>query len=396
MVEVSAEARSINSEIVRHRRHIHNFPEIGLETPRTAEYIAGELRQMGIEVTTGVGGHGAVGLIRGTSAGKCIGLRADMDALPIQEETGLPFASSRPGMMHACGHDSHVAMLLGAAKILSRHRDRLRGSVKLVFQPGEEGPGGAKAMIDDGVLENPRVDAIVALHGGGTWDHVATGQIGVCSGPMMACLDRIDLVFKGQAAHGAAPFRGIDAVMISAQALSTLQTVVSREIRPWEPVVVTIGKIRGGTGYNILAGDVTVEGTVRTMRQDLREVLARRIGEIATGVARSMRGDCDYKYTYGYPPLSNDTEFTSKFAGWVEEEMGEDRVVPITTPTMGGDDFAYFLQEVPGTYFFLKTINPAKGLVYSQHNSRFDIDEDVLWVGTAAMVTASMKFLGHR
>ena len=141
MVEVSAEARSINSEIVRHRRHIHNFPEIGLETPRTAEYIAGELRQMGIEVTTGVGGHGAVGLIRGTSAGKCIGLRADMDALPIQEETGLPFASSRPGMMHACGHDSHVAMLLGAAKILSRHRDRLRGSVKLVFQPGEEGPG---------------------------------------------------------------------------------------------------------------------------------------------------------------------------------------------------------------------------------------------------------------
>ena len=387
------EAKALHGQIVAWRRHLHQCPEPGLETPATAAFVADELRKLGLDVKTGVGGHGVTALLRGKRPGKTLGIRADIDGLLIKEDTGLPFASRNEGRMHACGHDAHTAMALGAATLLARHRDRLKGNVKFIFQPAEEGPGGALPMIKDGALKNPKVDAIIGLHCGRIWKPGVPGEVCVCSrGAMMACLDRIDVKIKGKGGHGAAPHETVDAISIAAHAVSALQTVISREIKPLDPAVITIGKIAGGSAYNIIAGEVVLEGTVRAFKQELREFMAKRIAEILKGVAKSMRGTCEVKYRFGYPPLSNDPAFTAAFAKIAAKIVGPKHVHEVAEPVMGAEDMAYFLNEVPGTYFFLPSCSEKAGQTFPHHHPKFDIDEGVLWLGSALFAATATEW----
>lgn len=396
MFHLKEEAKALQGQLVEWRRYLHRHPEVSQEVPETAAYVAGQLKDMGLEVRTGVGGHGVVAVLKGDRPGKTIGIRADMDALNIKEETGLPFSSKKEGMMHACGHDGHMAMALGTAQLLSQHKNELAGAVKFIFQPAEEGPGGAEPMIKDGALENPKVDAIIGLHLGVIWEELSPGQVGVCYGSMMASLDRIDVKIKGKGGHGAMPHVTVDAISIASQVVTTLQTIVSREVKPVQPAVVTIGKFHGGTAYNVITDLVELEGTVRCLTPELRQNLAKRIEEIIKGVTTAMRGDYEYKYTFGYPPLFNNPDFTKEFSMVAAEVVGAENVRELTEPTMGGEDMAYLLQEVPGTFFFLSSNNPEKGIVHPHHNPKFDIDEDVLWIGTALFSAMAVKWLGKR
>jgi len=388
-------AKELQDQLVEWRRHLHQYPEVGLELPETEKFVAERLKEMGLEVRAGVAGHGVVAVLRGAKPGPTIAIRADMDALNLKEETGLPFASKIEGRMHGCGHDAHTAIALGAAKLLSKMASELAGNVKFIFQPAEEGPGGAKPMIEDGALENPKVDAIVGLHTGCLWDYEKPGEVFVSYGPMMACLDRIDVKIKGKGAHGATPHKSVDSISVAAHAISAVQTVVSREVNPLEPVVVTIGKIQGGTAYNIISQDVTFEGTVRALKQDVREFLDERIGGIIKGVASGMRAEVEYTYTYGYPPLSNDPEFTKRFVKVATEILGKDMVKEIPEPSMGGEDMAYFLNEVPGTFFFLAGCREVDGQIHPHHNPKFDIDENVLWEGVLLLSATAVDFLSN-
>ncbi len=388
-------AKNLQGQLVEWRRHFHQYPEVGLELPETEKFVAERLREMGLEVRTGVGGHGVVAVLKGSKPGPTIAIRADMDALNIKEEAGLPFASKIEGRMHACGHDAHMAIALGAAKLLSKITSEVAGNIKFIFQPAEEGPGGAKPMIEDGALENPKVDAIIGLHIGCLWDYGKTGEVYVSYGPMMACLDRIDVTIEGKGAHGAMPHKSVDSISVASHAISAVQTVVSREVDPLEPVVVTIGKIQGGTAYNIISQEVAFEGTVRALKQDVRELLDERIGGIIKGVASGMRAEVEYTYTYGYPPLANDPDLTKRFAEVASEAVGKDMVKEIPKPSMVGEDMAYFLKEVPGTFFFLAGCKDVNGKVYPHHNSKFDIDENVLWEGTLLLSAMAMDYLSN-
>lgn len=392
MYNIIDEAKKIQNQIVSWRREIHQFPEIGHNVPKTAAYIAEKLEEMGIEYRANVGGYGIVGLIKGSKEGKTIALRADMDGLAIREETGLPFASTN-GNMHACGHDCHVAMLLGAAKILNENREKIKGNVKLIFQPAEEGPGGAKPMIEDGALENPKVDAIIGLHVGAMFKEVGTGQIGICYGTIQACLDRFYIKIIGHGCHGALPHMGVDPIAIGGQVITALQTIVSREQKPTHPAVVTIGKLHGGSAYNVIPDYVEMEGTVRALYQDERERIASHIESIVAGITRGMGGDYEYEYTFGYPPTVNNPEFTKDIVETIKKIVDEKDIVEIKEPTMGGEDMSYYLLEVPGSYICLGSNNEEKGIIYPHHNSKFDVDEDVLWKGTALLAQGSIDWL---
>jgi len=395
MVDIKESAKGMQEQIVSWRRDLHQIPEIGLETPKTAAYVMSKLDEMGIEYKSKVAGHGILGLIKGSQAGKTILLRADMDGLAIQEETDLPFASTN-GNMHACGHDSHTAMLLGAAKILNDNKDKLKGNVKLLFQPAEEGPGGAKPMIDEGALEDPKVDAALGLHIGGIFKELKTGQVGYSGGNLMACLDSFSINVKGEGCHGAMPDTGVDPIAISAQVISALQTIVSREIKPTNPAVVTIGTIKGGAAYNIIPNSVEIEGTVRALDQETREKIAASMESIVAGITRGMHGDYEFNYTFGYPPLVNNPEFTEGFLETARKVVEEKDLIEITDPTMGGEDMAYYLERVPGTFFFLGGFNEEKGMIYPHHNSKFMLDEDVFWKGTALMAQGAMDWLSKQ
>ena len=388
-------AKELQGQFVEWRRHFHQYPEVGLELPETEKFVAERLKEMGLEVRTGVAGHGVVAVLKGSKPGPTMAIRADMDALNLKEETGLPFASKIEGRMHACGHDAHTAIALGAAKLLSEIASELAGNVKFIFQPAEEGPGGAKPMIEDGALENPKVDAIIGLHTGCLWDYEKTGEVFVSYGPMMACMDRIDVTIKGKGAHGATPHKSVDSISVASHAISAVQTVISREVNPLEPVVVTIGKIQGGTAYNIISQGVSFEGTVRALKQDIRELLDERIGGIIKGVASGMRAEVDYIYTYGYPPLSNDPEFTKRSVKAATEILGKDMVKEIPEPSMGGEDMAYFLNEVPGTFFFLAGCKEVDGQIHPHHNPKIDVDENVLWEGALLLSATVIAFLSN-
>jgi amidohydrolase len=394
MIDFTSELKNIQDEIVKWRRDLHQIPEVGLEVPMTAAYVSERLSEMGIEHRTKVGGHGIVGLIKGNSEGKTILLRADMDALAIEEETGLPFASKN-GNMHACGHDSHTAMLLGTVKILNKHRDEIKGNVKVLFQPAEEGPGGAKPMIEDGSMENPKVDAALGLHIGVIFREVGTGQVGVCYGNVMACLDSFRIKIKGRGCHGAMPHTGVDPVAIAGQVITGLQTIVSREIKPTSPAVVTIGKLHGGSAYNVIPDFVEIEGTARAVDIETRKQIANSIESIVAGITNGMHGDYEYNYTYGYPPVVNDAEFTRNFVESAKKVVAEKDIIELKEPTMGGEDMAYYLELVPGTFFFLGGINEEKGIIYPHHNSKFDVDEDVFWKGSALLAQGAIDWLNN-
>lgn len=392
MFSIVDEAKRLQDDIVCWRRHLHQIPEVGLDLPKTSAYVAEKLKEMGIEIQTGVGVSGIVGIIKGGKPGKAIGIRADMDALPIKEEADVPFASTN-GNMHACGHDTHTAMLLGAAKILQENRDKIHGTIKLIFQPDEEGSNGAKAMVKDGVMENPKLDAVFGLHIGSIFKEAGSGQILISYGKAMASFDKFSLKIKGHGCHGAMPHTGIDPVVMAGHVIVALQTIVSREMKPTHPAVVTLGKVHGGTAYNIIPGVVEIEGTFRAMDNDERQMIARRIEEIAQGITKAMRGSYEYNVTWGAPPVVNDAEFTKVFYETAKNVIGEENILEITEPTMGGEDMAYYLSEVPGTFFFLGGVNEKKGPVYPHHNSKFIIDEDVFWKGTALLAQGAIDWL---
>lgn len=392
MLNVLEEAKKVHEQVIKWRRDLHQIPEVGLHLPQTSKYVADRLREMDIEFRENVGGSGIVGLIQGKGPGKTIALRADMDALPIKEETGLPFASTN-GNMHACGHDAHAAMLLGAAKILNENRDKFNGNVKLIFQPAEEGPGGAKPMLDDGAFENPEVDAVLGLHIGNLAEDTKDGQVIYSMGSMMACLDRFKIVVKGKGCHGAFPQNGVDPMPVAAAIISNLQTIITRELAPTDPAVISVCIVQAGSAYNVIPGEVVLEGTARAVDQKVREKIADRIGVIAKGICEAMRCTCDYEYIFGYPPVVNDPEFTAQFVESAKKVVPSEDIVEMKKPVMGGEDMSYFLNEVPGTFIFLGSLNPKDGICYPHHNSKFDINEATLERGTALLVQAAIDYL---
>lgn len=384
--------KNVEEDMIRWRRDLHRIPELGLELPKTSAYVQGVLDELGIEYKTLVNGNAIVGLIHGGQEGPVIALRADMDALPIREETGLEFASDN-GKMHACGHDGHTAMLLGAAKVLQENRNLIKGKVKLLFQPGEEYPGGALPMIEEGAMEDPKVDAVMGIHNGHIFPEIPKGMVGIKYGPMMASMDRILLKIKGKGAHGAYPHDSIDPISMSFQIGTALQTLVSRETKPVDPVVLSICRIEGGFNQNIIPGMVEMEGTVRTLNRETRSRIARRIEELSKGIAQSMRGDAELTYDFKYPPLINDEEFTRFFRDVAVKVVGEEKIFEMKEPVMGGEDMAYFLEKAPGTFIFLNNPKEIDGAIYPHHNSKFDIDESYFKVGAALFVQTVFDYL---
>lgn len=386
-------AKEIEDEIIRDRRELHKIPELQLELPQTVNYITNELNKNDIEYKLLVDGNAIVAEI-GKNDGKCIAIRADMDALPIEEETGDEFASTHKGCMHACGHDSHAAMALGAAKILKKIENELNGKVKIFFQPGEEIPGGAKPMIDEGAMENPKVDAVIGMHAGTLFDGVNKGSFGYKKGPMMAAMDRFKIIITGKGGHGARPHQVIDPIIIISEINLGLQKIISREIDPNIPALISVCQIHGGTTQNIIPNTVWEEGTVRNLNEDTRDFIERRMGEIAEYIAKAYGAKAELIYERFYPTVINDSDFTEFVKNTAIDMFGEGSMIELKNPTMGGEDVSFFLNEAPGTFLALE--NPRvypDGKIYPHHNSKFDIDESLMYRGTALFVEVVRRFL---
>jgi amidohydrolase len=369
---------SVIARVVELRRTIHRHPELGFEEHATAALVEAELERLKIPHRR-VARTGVIGVLRGGKRGRVAGLRADMDALPLDERTNLPFASEVSGAMHACGHDAHTAMLLGAAHVLASQREQLPGSVVFLFQPAEEGPGGAQPMIDEGALDDPRVDAIAMLH---VDIRLETGAVSVTPGPVNASADELEIVVRGKGGHGASPHTALDAIPPSAAIVLALQNIASRETDPLDSVVVTIGTIAGGYRNNIIADEVRMTGTLRAHDPRVREELEARVRRIAEGVAAAYGAQAAVHVTYGYPPVVNDAALAEKFAAVLGEEGMPVRALP---PTMGAEDFAYFAQRVPGVLVRLGVRNEAQGAVHPGHSAEFRIDEAALPVGVRTL-----------
>ncbi|HPR53336.1 MAG TPA: amidohydrolase, partial [Deltaproteobacteria bacterium] len=364
----------ITDEMIRLRRDFHRHPELGFAEKRTAGIIAEYLRNLGLEVFEGVGTTGVIGILNGNSTGKTLMLRADMDALPIQELNEVGYRSVNDGVMHACGHDGHMAILLGTAAVLSGMRDRLGGRIKFVFQPAEETLGGARNMIADGVLDSPKVDAAFGLH---LISLLPLGYIGYKPGPIMASMDPFTITIKGKGGHGAMPESGIDAILISAQVITALQSLVTKEISPISPVVINVGTINGGDAPNVIADKVVMEGTVRTLDTNVQQLIPRHMERMLAGITQAMGGEYELDYSTGYPATINDAAMTKLVQDVAEQVVGKDFVFEVPS-AMISEDMSFYLQKVPGSYFYVGAGNVEKGISQPHHNSGFDIDEQAL------------------
>lgn len=387
--QLSPEVERERERVIRTRREIHAHPELGFEEVRTSALVRERLDELGIPYRSGVAGTGVVGLLEGTAAAPegsgrrpVLLLRADMDALPLQEANEDDFRSQVPGRMHACGHDGHTAILLSTAAVLLERRHRLAGTVKLVFQPAEEDPGGARPMIEAGVLQDPRVDAAVGLH---LWTQLPAGTVGTSPGALMASADEFTIEIRGRGGHAAQPHTTIDAVVIAAHVVTALQTVVSRSVDPLEPAVVTVAKVEAGEGaYNIISERAVLRGTARAFSPAVREAFPERIERIVRGVCEAFGAEHELRWRPYYPPTINDPRIEAVVAAEARRLMGRDRVFE-DIRSMGAEDMSYFLREVPGCFFFFGAANVEKGAVFPHHNSRFRIDEDVLAPGVELM-----------
>lgn len=343
-------------------------------------------------MTTQVGGTGVLGVLKGKKKGKVVGLRADMDALPIEEMSDVEFRSRTKGAMHACGHDTHVAMLLGAASILARHRDELRGTVKFFFQPAEEqgGRGGAEPMIEDGVMSNPRVDYVFGLH---ITNGLPSGSFGVKPGAVMAAPDMFWVKVIGKGGHGSAPEEGVDPIYVSAHVILALQGVAARMIAPVKPFVITIGSLHAGTKGNVIPDEASMEGTIRTFDGATRKKAKSLVRKVADSTCRAFGARCEVSFMEdAYPITYNDPKVTERVSGLLRRVRGAK--VKAMEPILGGEDFSRFLERAPGTFYFLGTRNVAKGCVYPNHSSMFRVDEDVLKFGAASLAMLAMDFAG--
>ena len=392
-VALSPEVAELAESVIDLRRTLHQWPELGFQEHRTSALVAERLRALGIEVRTGVAQTGVLGILRGNREGKTVLLRADMDALPIEEASGAPYASRNHGVMHACGHDGHTSILLTVATVLAQYRQQFSGTVKFAFQPAEElPPGGAKGMIEEGVLENPRVDSTFGLH---LWNGLPVGKIGVDDGPIMASVDRFDIVIKGIGSHGAYPHTGVDPIVVGSHVIAALQTVVSREVPPLAPVVVTVGAFQGGTAFNVIPSQAELSGTVRTVDARIREEMPARLERIVRGVTSGMRAEFSFDYTFGYPVTVNDAN-RAQFARQVARQIVGDANVVTAGMTMGAEDMSYFLEAVPGCYLRLGSGNSDKGLIHPHHSALFNFDEAALPVGVEVLTQLTLAYLSGR
>jgi amidohydrolase len=394
MRDIVKSARGIHEQVVRWRRALHEIPEFIFELNKTSQFVRDRLAEMGIESKV-IAKTGIVAVIKGVEQGRTIALRADMDAIALKEETGLPYSSTHEGYMHACGHDAHTAMVLGAAKILSENRSLFKGNVKLLFQPAEEHQGGARQMIEEGCMENPKVDAILGLHVGPLFEQVGTGVIGIHSGTIMASIDTFFVKVLGRGGHSAMPHHSVDPITTASAMIGGLQTIVSRELNPSHPTVITVGSIKGGTSPHIIPEVVEFGGTVRTVHEKDRTYIEKRIKEVCQSIAGANRAEVEIDYRNYYPTTVNHREFTRFFLKSVEKVAGKENIVVLDEPHMGGDDVAYFLERAPGNYFVLGSNNPTKGIVYPNHHPKFNVDEDVLWIGPAVFAQAAFDFLNN-
>lgn len=389
--KVRAMAQEMEPRLREIRRQIHRHPEKGFQEHETAKLVAGRLKELGIKVREKVGQTGVTGLLAGQGGGKTVGLRADMDALPIQERNKSPYRSQISGLMHACGHDAHVACLLGAAEILACLDIGIPGSVKFLFQPNEEDvPSGALAMIEAGVLDRPRVDVLIALH---VDPETPCGKIGIRAGAMLAEARDFDVRILGRAGHGAHPHQAIDAIVAAAHFVTQLQSIVSRRVDPLEAAVVSVGEIRGGYADNVVADQVEVKGTVRCLNSHLGDGLVRAVEAVLQGVTAASGAQGEIQWTQGCTVLVNDPKVTKAVHRATTQLYGSAAPQPHISQSMGSDDFAYFLQRVPGALFLLGTSDGTEKTSYPLHHPQFDIAEKALTVGAAVMAQTALNLL---
>jgi len=393
--KIAKAAEALEPKLIETRRDFHRHPELSNREERTARVVAEKLRALGLdEVRTNVARHGVVGLLKGTKPGPVVALRADMDALPINETIDVPYKSLVPGVKHACGHDAHTTVELGVAEVLSKMRDEIHGSVKFLFQPAEEGApadeeGGAPLMIKEGALENPKPLAIFGLH---TTPEEEAGQIGYRAGPSQASSDGFSITVHGKMSHAASPQKGIDTIVVAAECVSALQSIKSRRIDAFEPVVITIGTIHGGNRQNILADEVKMEGTVRTLSEDVRNRVEQLMRETLAGVTKAYGARFEMKYSRGTMVVDNDPKLVAETLPILRRVLGEKNVLE-APKRMGAEDFSFYQQVVPGFFLRLGSGNKAKGITAEGHTPEFDIDEECLVTGVKVMANIAMDFL---
>ncbi|MDX2241201.1 MAG: M20 family metallopeptidase [Leptolyngbyaceae cyanobacterium bins.302] len=386
---IRSDIRLLQPQIVEWRRSLHQKPELGFQEFLTSDFVAQKLREWGIPHQTGIAKTGIVATITGDRPGKVFAIRADMDALPIQEENDVPYKSQHDGVMHACGHDGHTAIALGTACYLSQHRQDFAGTVKIIFQPAEEGLGGAEPMIAEGALQNPDVDAILGLH---LWNVLPLGTVGVRTGALMAAVECFELTVQGKGGHGAIPQQTIDSVVVGSQIVNALQTIVARNVNPIDSAVVTVGEFHAGTAHNVIADTAHMSGTVRYFNPIYKGYFGQRMEQIIKGICEAHGATYEFKYWELYPPVINDGAIANLVRSVAEDVVESPLGVVPECQTMGGEDMSFFLQEVPGCYFFLGSANAEKGLAYPHHHPRFDFDETALSMGVEIFVRCVEQF----
>jgi amidohydrolase len=387
---ILAEARAILPWMSEVRRDLHRHPELGLEEHRTSRRVQEHLAGLGIEHRGGLATTGVLGTLGNPKGGRVAALRADLDALPLEEANEVPYRSAVPGKMHACGHDVHTAILLGAARLLKAREARLPGLVKLIFQPAEETVGGAKLLIAEGVLDSPRVDAIFGLHVDSNLD---VGTVGLHYGQRNASSDDLEITIHGRSSHGAYPASGVDAIVVAAQVVTALQSVVSRNVDARQSAVVTIGRIEGGSAANIVPSRVLMIGTVRSVEAATREMVLRRIRETAEGVAGGFGAEAEVVTRPSYGPVINTDGYVDLVKRHATELLGPDKIQIFQRPNMGVEDFGFYLTEVPGVFYSLGVRNEARGIVHPVHHERFDVDEEAMAFGAALQVLNALAVL---
>lgn len=367
-------------EFINFRRQFHQIPEIGMEEYETSSRIIDYLTEWGFKVNK-IDETGVTALLRSNDSKKTIAIRADIDALPITEETGLDFSSTNKGAMHACGHDSHIAIALGAARVISCFQEKLNVNVKFIFQPAEETLEGAESMINGRALKNPEVDAIIGLH---NWPDLKTGLIAIKEGPVMAAVDKFEIEIIGRGGHGALPQQTIDPIVLGSEIVTSLQKIISRNLDPQKAAVITIGSFNAGTAFNIIPEKAKLLGTVRTFDKEIRSYIPQRMEEIISGITEGSRANYNFNYMKGIPATINDKKLTANIKDILENILGSENITDDVKPSMGGEDFALYQREIPGTYFFLGSKNPEKNTSYPIHHPGYTIDEDMLKTGVTA------------